>query len=629
MTERISKKKLLDKIKYLNEGDQEKIAIAYDFAKKAHGKQKRLSGESYISHPTQVAISLAELNSDAETIIAGLLHDTIEDTDVSHEGIKKEFGSTVANLVEGVTKISQIKNKNDVLKIKYFHDFSDQIDNYRKLLAAMAGDPRIIIIKLNDRLHNIQTLSWLKKNKRTFYALETIEIYGAIAQRLGMGEIYGQLVDLSFPYAYPDDYKRFIKLVRPVQKLRSKNVNRIINEIRDLLKDHSAIIDINGRIKRDYSLFKKMVVGERKLEDIYDLVAVRIIVQDVSECYKVLGLIHSNYQPIESKITDYIAKPKENGYQSLHTVVKRSDWPLEIQIRTLEMHQNAEYGIAAHWKYKNSQYNNYKNTNSQLTWLSEINQSISNGYKLDKGRKFFSSKVFVFSPNGQIFELPNGSTPVDFAFMVHTEIGLSCSGAKINNQLKPLNTKLATGDIVEIIKSEKQQPSRDWLNFVKTNLAKSKIKSYFLSEDRPRLIKNGRKKINNELTKLNLPQLSESQNNLFSLRLYQSKLPFSNINSALIAVAKGNLSVVDLLKVIFNDPNIAREEKVSKSSLNSSVILSVGSGIPYRLARCCKPKVTDKIIGYLTLQQKITIHRHNCSEVSKFSPERIISAKWS
>ena len=622
-------KKLINSIKYLSPEDIEKIKVACDFSASAHSGQKRISGEEYITHPLNVAISLANLSSDPETIIAGLLHDVVEDTEFSCEDISREFGDRVAKLVDGVTKISQIKDKKKILKLSYFHDYSEQIDNYRKVLAAMAGDPRVIIIKLHDRLHNAQTLNWLSGERKVFYALETIEIYAAVADRLGMGEIHGQLCDLSFPHAYPDEYKKFIEVIRPIQKIRQQNVEDVITEVNLLLKNESIGAEINGRVKRDYSLYKKLQIYNFDLAKIYDFIAVRIIVDSLSDCYKTLGIIHANYQPIEHKITDYIARPKENGYQSLHTVVKKDGFVFEVQIRTDEMHQNAEYGIAAHWKYKDSEYkNNRPNIKSELSWLEEISQSIPNGYKLENGKKFFSSKVFVFSPNGKIFELPTNSTPIDFAFLVHTDIGLSCTGAKINGKLLPLDTKLKTGDVVEIIKSDKPKPSRDWLNFVQTTQAKNKIKNFFFNLEKPRLIKDGQKKVADELARLGLPQLTESNFNKYSLRLHQSRLPYENIDSAFASIAKNDQSIIDFLRVILDDQEIGKDEKISKYVPKGSISLGIGQGIPYKIARCCKPKISDDIIGYITLQQKITVHKKSCAETKKFSKQRIISAKW-
>lgn len=622
-------KKLISSIKYLSPEDIEKIKAACNFSASAHFGQKRISGEEYITHPLNVAISLANLSSDSETIIAGLLHDVVEDTNFTYQDISREFGDRVAKLVDGVTKISQIKDKKKILKLSYFHDYSEQIDNYRKVLAAMAGDPRVIIIKLNDRLHNAQNLNWLSGERKVFYALETIEIYAAVADRLGMGEIHGQLCDLSFPHAYPDEYKKFIEVIRPIQKIRQQNVEDVIAEINLLLNSESIGTEINGRVKRDYSLYKKLQTYNFDLAKIYDFIAVRIIVDSLSDCYKTLGIIHANYQPIEHKITDYIARPKENGYQSLHTVVKKDGFVFEVQIRTDEMHQNAEYGIAAHWKYKDSEHKkNRPNIKSELSWLEEISQSISNGYKLENGKKFFSSKVFVFSPNGKIFELPANSTPIDFAFLVHTDIGLSCTGAKINGKLLPLDTKLKTGDVVEIIKSDKPKPSRDWLNFVQTTQAKNKIKNFFFNLEKPRLIKDGQKKVADELARLGLPQLTESNFNKYSLRLHQSRLPYENIDSAFASIAKNDQSIIDFLRVILDDQEIGKDEKISKYIPKGSISLGIGQGIPYKIARCCKPKISDDIIGYITLQQKITVHKKSCAETKKFSKQRIISAKW-
>lgn len=456
----------------------DEISKAYIFADKKHSGQKRKSGQDYIIHPVIVASYLTKNDYDKETIIAALLHDTIEDTNTTATEIKNKFGSKVANIVEGVTKISSIKIKN---KSEIFSDnefFLSRVDNYRKLLLASISDLRVIIIKLYDRLHNIETIEYLPKSKQKFYARETIEIYAPIAERLGIGKLKGKLEDLSFPYAYPDEYDNFIKITESAYENPHEVIEQIIPKVKDTLrKSNIQYTTISGRAKHKFSLFKKLEII-KDISLIFDIVALRVIVETEEDCYKTLGAIHSIYQPIPGRIFDYISRPKQSGYQSLHTTT-RDDFGnvFEIQIRTNEMHQHAEYGPAAHWNYKEN--GSGKRANEWLNELQKIDLSQNNRDLIKTIKEeFFSKQVFIFTPKGEIIDLPSGATSLDFAYRIHSDIGDHCRGAKVNGKLISLDTVLQTGDIVQILTDKKAHPKFDWLEIAKTTSVKSKIRNY-------------------------------------------------------------------------------------------------------------------------------------------------------
>ncbi|MCX6812743.1 MAG: RelA/SpoT family protein [Candidatus Berkelbacteria bacterium] len=543
--------------------EKEKIAEAFRFAKNAHLGQKRVSGEDFIIHPVLVAKSFMEVGADSETVIAALLHDAIEDTSVTKDEISKKFGPTVADLVDGVTKISSIKDKEKLLLLGFEDKFQTQIDNYRKLLTKMAGDPRVIAIKLYDRLHNVQTLEWLPETKRQIYARETIEIYSVLAERLGFGELKGKLNDLCFEYAYPQEYDVFIQSITIPRQERERYITKIIMEIKKHLFENKIKFQIYGRVKRNYSLYSKLKTKNGYLGSIYDLVAIRIIASDVADCYKILGLIHKKYPPLIQKFHDYIARPKENGYQSLHTVVfgpeKKS---FEIQIRTEEMDKNAEFGVASHWNYKEKTTSNLSEKIG-ADWQEELSDD-------DKNQKLFANKIFAFTPVGKIFELRRGATVIDFAFLIHSDLGLSCAGAKINGKIAPISTELLTGDVVEILKSPRPNPSRDWLRIAKTGYAKTKIRKFFAAQNR-----------------------------------------------------LDDLEKVDVLK-----PVQIKKRRLTINQQNFKITFENGN-FPYRLAKCCNPKSSDDVVGYITSQKEISVHKSTCSACKKFLPARIVQANWS
>ena len=599
--------------------DIELIERAFLYAKKAHIGQKRHSGEDYIIHPLQIAISMIELNPDVSTIAAALLHDVVEDTEISLDDIRQEFGVEIAHLVEGVTKISSIAIKNKALSEQVIGDFSAQIENYRKLISRMAGDPRVMIIKLFDRLHNTKTLTWLPKNRQKFYALETIMIYAPIAERLGMGQIKSQIEDNCFPYAFTEEYKSFIKRIKSPKSSREKYISKIIPEISKSLKHYKISARVDGRAKQNYSLFKKLKIRDNNISRIYDLVAIRIITKTTGDCYKSLGVIHHLFEPINGRFADYIAKPKTNGYKSIHTTVEGPDDTLfEVQIRTEEMHENAEFGIASHWSYKENKYDNAKSKNLS-DWHAELNG--------EHPKQFFSDRIYVFSPMGQVYELPKDSTPIDFAFMVHTKIGLSCAGARINGAIAPIDAKLITGDIVEIIKSDKAKPNRDWLKFVKSHQAKNKIHNYLFKIAEDQFFDRGLRIVNTELVLQDRPPITEKTFVDFERILSDSRLPYSNLKSALAAVGNKNLSKTKFLNVFL--PKVTEKKGNSKGKTEErKIVLEIGKNIPFELAKCCNPKANQKVIGYITINKTIKIHTRTCKSIKKFDKKRIIKASW-
>ncbi|MFA6027535.1 MAG: RelA/SpoT family protein [Patescibacteria group bacterium] len=475
---------LEEKIKMHNpNADMEKIKRAFDFTEAAHQGQLRKSGEPYINHPIAVAYKLADMDMDSTTIVAGLLHDVPEDTKKTLKDIKNEFGDDVALLVDGITKLGQVK----------YRGMEKYIENLRKMFVAMAADIRVIVIKFADRIHNLETLSFLPPNKQQRIALESLEIYAPIANRLGMGEIKGALEDLSFPYLYPKEYDWIQERIAARRKEKAKSLQLFINDLEEQLKKNNIpYYSIHGRAKHLYSLYHKLLLHNKDITKIYDLVAIRIIVPTIAHCYECLGILHQYCKPLKGRIKDYIAQPKPNGYQSLHTTVFTGTGDIvEIQIRTKEMHYEAEYGIAAHWSYKDKKID----IKDKIHWVSELSKTMREPME-ETEEKFleslkldvFQNRIYVFTPKGDVLELPEDATPVDFAYRIHTDIGHYCAGAKINDQISALETKLKSGDVVEIFVDKKRSgPAEDWLIFVKTSNAKKHIKTFLRKTEKKQL----------------------------------------------------------------------------------------------------------------------------------------------
>ena len=597
----------LEKLLSLYPEHSEEIQEAYEFAKEKHGEQRRKTGEPYIVHPLNVALKLAELGMDHETIIAALLHDTLEDTDTTYEEIKEKFGESVAKLVEGVTKIGKIKYK------------SDQAENYRKLILATAEDPRVILLKLADRLDNVKTLWVFREEKRKRIAKETLEIYAPLAHRIGVWSIKNELEDYAFKYLYPEEYERVKNFVRESRKKLEEYLKKyVIPKVKSELEKYGINAEIKYRSKHYYSIWEKTKRKGIRLEDVHDILGVRIIVNTVPECYTVLGIIHSLFRPVPGKFKDYISLPKPNLYQSLHTTVVADKGKLvEFQIRTWEMHERAEKGIASHWAYKEGK--NPKDV-GVYSWLRELVESIQGSTNPNevlenlKSNLFFE-EVFVFTPKGDLVVLPKGSTPIDFAYKIHTEIGNHCAGAKVNGRIVPLNYELKSGDVVEIITNPNKTPSYEWLSFVKTSKARNKIKQFLKKQEKERYLSEGKRILERIREKLGL-----SQEELISK--IREKVRFNTEEELLLALGKRRISSANLIKLIFSKK---REEKEEKSG-NSVVFLEDLSNVKHEIARCCKPIPGDRILGVITRVKGLVLHEAGCpnlKNVLRLNPQKV------
>ena len=620
------------------ENNASKIEKAYFFAKSAHRGQKRQSGEDYIIHPLSVAEILVDLGMDADTVIAALLHDVIEDTEVTADNVVEEFGNEVFLLVQGVTKLSKFNFKSRE---------EAQAENLRRMFLAMSNDIRVIIIKLADRLNNMRTLAFKDADSQKRIAQETLEIYAPIASRLGIAPIKGELEDLCLRYLYPEDYFYIAEKVAQSKSERQKFVDSITVDIKAILKEIGIAGDVNGRPKHFYSIYRKLKKG-KSFEEIYDLIALRIIVDSVKDCYAVLGAIHNKWKPLPGRFKDYISVPKANMYQSLHTTVIAPPYgsPFEIQIRTHEMHQIAEYGIAAHWKYKQGNTNSKQSIDDQkLAWIRGVmelqNEGMNSKEYLDNVKiDLYSDQVFVFTPRGDVFNLPNGSTGIDFAYLVHTQVGHHCVGIKINNKMVPISTKLGNGDVVEVITSNTSKgPSRDWLNIAITPAAKSKIKAFFKKVNREENVKIGRDTFEkvvrqkgydfNELVKI--PAWNDYIKNNYKA---------ASIDDICASIGCGELSAYSLANKLIeikneevNKGNVSIEQVMAKipaksSNGDSGILINGMGGMKVKFSQCCTALPGDEIVGYISRTRGVIIHRKNCPNVASLEPERIVSAEW-
>ncbi|MGL4873492.1 MAG: RelA/SpoT family protein [Clostridium sp.] len=640
---------MIDKlIKAINKNchnvDINRIIEGFKLAEKAHENQLRVSGEPYITHPIDVAVILAKLGMDTDTILAGLLHDVVEDTECTYEEIKDRFGIEVANLVDGVTKLG---------KIKYKTKEEQQADNVRKMLLAMAKDIRVIIIKLADRLHNMRTLKYMSKEKRKVKAKETLEIYAPLAHRLGMSKIKWELEDISFRYLHEEEYYDLVSKIAEKRVEREEYISSIVEDLGKNLENAGIDADIDGRPKHFYSIYRKMVKKNKNIEQIFDLTAIRVLVNSVKDCYGVLGIVHTIYKPIPGRFKDYIAMPKPNMYQSLHTtVIGPQGKTFEIQIRTFEMHKTAEYGIAAHWKYKEgSEENKEMNFETKLAWLRDMlewqketsdAEEFMEGFKID----LFSDEVFVFTPKGVVINLPSAATPIDFAYRIHTDIGNRCIGAKVNGKIVPLDYNFKTGEIVEIITSKiAHGPKMDWLNIAKSNQAKSKIRQWFKRVKREENISNGRETLEKEFRKLSIPfaliskainsdKLQKKYNIHTTDELYGGiGIGIINANSFSNKVKEEFIKIQEKPNKETIDKNI--EEQISKN--NKSEVKDYGvtvkglSNIMVRFAKCCNPVPGDEVLGYITKGRGVSVHRKDCSNIKALlenEPEKILEASF-
>lgn len=636
--------------KYHPSTDVSMIEKAYKLAVKAHGDQRRKSGEPYIIHPLWVAIILADLEMDKETIAAGMLHDVVEDTKFTEEDIRREFGDEVALLVDGVTKLGRLSYSSDKLEI--------QAENLRKMFLAMAKDIRVIIIKLADRLHNMRTLQFMTPAKQKEKAKETMDIYAPIAQRLGISKIKTELDDLALKYSQPEVFYDLVNQINARKTEREEFVEQIVEEVSTHMKNANIKAEVNGRVKHFFSIYKKMVNQDKTVDQIYDLFAVRIIVESVKDCYAALGVIHEMYTPIPGRFKDYIAMPKPNMYQSLHTTLMSSvGQPFEIQIRTEEMHKTAEYGIAAHWKYKESN-DGKKSVEAQeeekLSWLRQIlewqrdmsdNREFLNLIKGDLD--LFAEDVYCFTPQGDVKNLPNGSTPIDFAYAIHSAVGNKMVGARVNGKLVNIDYKIQNGDRIEILTSQNSKgPSRDWLNIVKSTQAKNKINQWFKKEFKESNIIRGKDMIATycRAKSINVANIIQPKYQ----EIVQKKYGFKDWDSVLAAIGHGGLKegqVVNRLaeeygkdhrqaitdEVVLERVAEAAKNKVHIAKSKSGIVVKGIDDMAVRFSRCCNPVPGDEIVGFVTRGRGLSIHRTDCINMIHLSESeraRLIPAEW-
>lgn len=626
---------LLEKIRSYNPNtNEEKIKKAYYFTKECHEGQFRNSGEPYFNHPVAVAGILAELYMDDDTIISGLMHDILEDTDITFSEMADMFGEEVAKLVDGVTKLK---------KIKYQTKEESQADNLRKMLLAMNSDIRVIIIKIADRLHNMRTLEYMRRDKQMEKAKETLEIYAPLAYRLGMSSIKWELEDLSLRYLEPDIYYELAEKLKKKRSERENIIQEIILELDDALKSANIIAELKGRPKSIYSIYKKMYKQNKTFEEIFDLTAIRILVNTVTDCYAALGVVHSRWKPIPSRFKDYIAVPKPNLYQSLHnTLIRKGGDVFEVQIRTFEMHKTAEYGIAAHWKYKEG-VNRTTEFDEKLSWLRQLMDwqkelNDSREFITTLREDFISDEVFVFSPKGDVINLVAGSTPIDFAYKVHSAVGNNCVGAKVDGRIVPLSYKLKNGNIVEILTNPNSTgPSKDWLKIVKSSQAKTKIKQWFKKENRSINIVRGRDMLEKEVRKDGY-SFSKILKDEWLLQI-ATRLTYNSIEDMYAAIGFGTVNtkqVIPRLKEFYkNYYNDVEDEEIlisenKKSTVNSKGVIVKGiDNVEVCFAKCCNPLPGDEIVGYITKGRGISVHRSDCRNLINFiDNDRLIKVDW-
>jgi RelA/SpoT family (p)ppGpp synthetase len=620
---------LIDKIKaYAPDADLDLIRRAYEVAARAHASQTRATGEPYVEHAVAVADILADLQLEAEPLAAALLHDVPEDTTFTLKDVRAQFGDEVAKLVDGVTKLALMRemsrSREGVLA-------QAQAENLRKVFLATVDDIRVIMIKLADRLHNMRTLFGLAEEKQARIAQETLDIYAPLANRLGIWELKWQLEDLALRYLDPDQYQQIASLLAEKREEREQYITRVIKVLRSRLEEEGIQADISGRPKHIYSIYRKMQEKDRDFEEIYDVRGVRVLLDDIRDCYAVLGIVHGMWRPIPGQFDDYIASPKDNLYQSLHTaVIGPEGRPLEIQIRTWEMHRVAEYGIAAHWRYKEHTKRDLS-LEAKIAWLrqvSEWRQDVTDASEFVESLKsdVLPERVYVFTPKGDIVDLPRGATPVDFAYYIHTEIGHRCRGAKVNGRLVPLNTKLHTGEKVEILTAKKGGPSRDWmssqLGYINTARARSKVRQWFKQQERKENTAEGRAILEKELHRLGLEQRPFDQ--------IAALFKYEDVDTFLAAIGYGDVSpqqIATKLVEISEQRLFFPEQILPAPSVVGVQVKGVGD-LMTRLARCCNPVPGDPIIGYITRGTGITVHHRDCPNIKNLDTERLIEVNW-
>lgn len=629
----------------MKEQDLERIKEAYDFAEQAHHGQVRKSGEPYILHPVTVADILVDMGMDVLSIIAALLHDVVEDTTVDLQTVRAKFGETCAMLVDGLTKLE---------KIRFQSKEEQQNENYRKMFVAMAQDIRVILIKLADRLHNMRTLKYQSEESQRRIAYETLEIFCPIAHRLGISAIKWEMEDIALRYLNPQQYYRIANLMKKKRAEREQFIDDVITRIREKLEEMGIEGDISGRPKHLYSIYKKMTTRNKQFNEIYDLLAIRIIVENIKDCYATLGIIHTLWKPMPGRFKDYVAMPKANMYQSLHTtVIGPNGEPTEVQIRTWEMHRTSEYGIAAHWAYKEGMVVPDGNFEDKMSWFREIlelQQETRDAAEFMESLKmdFFADLVFVFTPSGEVIELPAGSVPLDFAYRIHTEVGNRTIGAKVNGRIVPLDHKLKTGDIVEILTSKHSYgPSQDWVKIAQSSHARSKIRQWFKKEKREENVAKGREMLERELKRLGLEPSAWMSDD--KLQEAASKYTFNDIEDMMSAIGFGGITAAQICTKLTEKMRREAEEanqieltgemkeiKASspnkKSRPNHGVTVKGVDNLLVRFARCCNPVPGDAIVGYITRGRGVSVHRMDCTNIpfgeDGEEADRVIEVEW-
>jgi GTP pyrophosphokinase len=611
--------------------DHELLVRAYKFSDVAHAGQVRHSGEPYVSHCVEVARILADLQLDTTTVASGLLHDIVEDTDITVEDVAREFGAEIAQIVDGLTKIANLPLSSREER---------QVENYRKLLLSIAKDARVILIKLADRLHNMRTLDYLAPEKRRRIAQETRDLYAPLAHRFGMAKVRWELEDLAFKHLEPDAYKTLAKLVAAKRAEREQLIAQMREPLEKRLSDAGiADVEVTGRPKHLWSIYKKMQQRDRPYEDIYDLLAIRVIVPNVLECYHALGVIHDGWTPVQERIKDYIAQPKSNGYQSLHTTVFGPGRQLfEIQIRTRDMHRTADFGIAAHWRYKESS-RSADELDRQLAWFRQVLELQLDAETPGEFLEFlkldlYQDEIFVFTPTGDVIQLPKGATPLDFAFSVHTQVGAHCAGAKVNGRIAPLSRELKNSETVEILTNPNAKPSRDWLSHVRTGRARHKIRQMLRLEERSSAMRLGREIIERELRRRRLPKIDDT-----GLQPIAKLLKLKDATHLIASVGAGDVHVMQLLKALH--PHLETAEPAEKPSTLERIVDRVrgtgkgiriqgADGLLVRYSQCCQPVPGDQVVGYVTRGRGVSIHRGDCPNLLLLAhePERRLDIDW-